>query len=218
LSVAKLSVKESSVRTGIFAAIAAIAIGCSATASAADLPYNSQPYTVTQPLNMYSWAGPYVGGNLGYEWGSVSNSNTEPHGIQGGIQGGYNWQYGQFVVGGEIDFQGSGADDRFASWKFSNPFFGTVRGRVGYAMNNVLIFATGGLAYGTVRAQIGGFTESRTSTGWTIGAGAEVGLTQNWSVKAEYLYVDLSDNRFAITGLPHAYAGSVFRLGVNYRF
>ena len=97
-------------------------------------------------------------------------------------------------------------------------YVGTVRGRVGYAMNNVLIFATGGLAYGTVRAQIGGFTESRTSTGWTIGAGAEVGLTQHWSVKAEYLYVDLSDNRFAITGLPHAYAGSVFRLGVNYRF
>lgn len=205
-------------RTRILGVIAATLIGLTASAQAADLPYNSRPYTVSQPLNMYSWAGPYVGGNIGYAWGSTTNFPTEPNGVAGGIQGGYNWQYGQFVIGGEIDFQASGAEDRFAAWKFSNPFFGTVRGRVGYAMNNILVYATGGLAYGNLRLNAPGATESQWNAGWTIGAGAEVGLTQNWSAKAEYLYVDLSDSRFAITGLPHAYGFSVFRLGVNYRF
>ncbi len=98
-------------------------------------PY-SQPYTVTQPLSN-SWMGPYIGGNLGYGWGEVSNNGTNPAGVLGGIQAGYNYQSGQLVVGIEGDLQLTGAEDTFAPWKFSNPWFGTVRGRIGYAFNNI---------------------------------------------------------------------------------
>ena len=93
-------------------------------------------------------AGAYAGLNAGYEWGKVTGSNVQPSGIAGGLQGGYNWQNGSFVFGGETDIQVSGADDTFAPYKFSNPWFGTLRGRAGYAFNNILFYGTLGLAYG----------------------------------------------------------------------
>ena len=74
-----------------------------------------------------------------------------PSGFAGGLQAGYNVQHGAFVFGAETDIQFSGADDRFAPWKFSNPWFGTLRGRGGYAFNNILFYGTVGLAYGTLR-------------------------------------------------------------------
>jgi outer membrane immunogenic protein len=193
-------------------------IGVGTTAQAADIYGGRGPYTVQQPLNAYSWAGPYVGANLGYAWGDVTNSITSPSGVLGGIQAGYNWQFGQWVVGVEGDIQGSGASDRFAGWKFSNPWFGTLRGRGGFAMNNILIYGTGGLAFGSVRAEVLNLTESHSVAGWTLGVGAEIGITQNWSAKAEYLYVNLNDSQFALTGLPNGYQFSVVRLGVNYKF
>ena len=192
--------------------------GMVGAANAADL-YRGAPqnYTVKAPLGVHSWAGPYIGGNLGYQWGGVVNNATQPSGLQAGVQGGYNWQFDQFVVGGETDLQLSGADDVFAPWKFSNPWFGTLRARAGYAFNNILVYGTGGLAYGTLRGSNGALTEDHTSLGWTIGLGAEVGINQNWSVKAEYLYIDLGNRNYSITGLPHGYEFNVLRLGVNYR-
>ena len=131
------------------------------SANAADLPYGSRaPYTVNQPLNAYSWAGPYLGGNLGYAWGSVDNNPTNPSGFAGGVQAGYNWQSGQLVFGVEGDLQANGADDTFAPWKFSNPWFGTVRGRVGYAFSNILFYGTGGLAFGELRGETFGLSRS----------------------------------------------------------
>ena len=139
-------------------------------AAAADL-YGKAPAFAAAPFNGYNWNGAYVGVNLGYQWGKVTNwGSTEPNGVMGGGQIGYNWQYGQFVFGAEADLQGSGAEDTFAAYKFSNPWFGTVRGRAGYAMNNVLAYATGGLAYGGGRVDFGAFSESQTHLGWTIGA------------------------------------------------
>src|SRR5947209_10226705 len=199
-------------------AIAAILFGLTIPARAADIPYGSRaPYTVNQPLNAYSWAGPYLGGNIGYAWGSIGNNGARPSGFVGGVQGGYNWQSGPVVFGLEADIQASGANDTFAAWKFSNPWFGTVRGRVGYALNNVLFYGTGGLAFGELRAEGLGLSESHTSVGWTVGAGAEMGLAQNWTAKIEYLYVDLSDSSFAITGMPNGARFRLVRLGVNYR-
>jgi outer membrane immunogenic protein len=205
-------------RTGVLAATVFALIGVSATAEAADMYGRRAPYTVQQPLNMYSWAGPYVGANAGYATGDITNSIANPSGFAGGIQGGYNWQFGQWVVGGEADIQANGANDTFAVWKFSNPWFGTLRGRAGFAMNNILIYGTGGLAFGNVRAEALNLAESHTAAGWTLGAGAEVGITQNWSAKAEYLYVNLNNSQFALTGLPHGYQFNIVRLGVNYRF
>jgi outer membrane immunogenic protein len=200
-------------------AVAATLLGLTVAAQGADIPYGSRaPYTVNQPLNAYSWAGPYLGGNIGYAWGSVSNNPAKPSGFVGGVQGGYNWQSGALVFGLEADIQAGGANDTFAAWKFSNPWFGTMRGRFGYALNNVLFYGTGGLAFGGLRAESLGLSESHTNAGWTVGAGAEMGLAQNWTAKIEYLYVDLSDSRFAITGMPNGARFGLVRLGVNYRF
>ena len=195
------------------------AVGWTASAKAADLNYGQRaPYTVNQPLNAYSWAGPYLGANLGYEWGSVNNNPAKPSGFVGGVQAGYNFQTGPWVFGVEGDIQAAGADDTFAPWKFSNPWFGTLRGRAGYAFSNVLFYGTAGLAFGELRAQTFGWTESHTSAGWTIGAGAEVMFAPNWSAKLEYLYIDLSTSQFAITGVSNGYSASVVRAGVNYHF
>ena len=135
---------------------AAATIGAFLTtpAAAADL-YGKAPAFAAAPFSGYNWNGAYVGVNLGYQWGKVTNwPSTSPNGVMGGVQVGYNWQVGQFVFGAEADLQGSGAEDTFAAWKFSNPWFGTVRGRAGYAMNNVLAYATGGLAYGGGRGRL----------------------------------------------------------------
>ena len=94
-----------------------------------------------------------------------------------------------------------------------------MRGRIGYAFNNVLLYGTGGLAFGSLKVErAGGFSESTTSAGWTMGAGAEFAINQNWSAKVEYLYVDLSDRNYMLTGMSNGYSFSTVRLGVNYRF
>jgi len=203
-----------------FAAAAVMVTGMTA-AQAADLPYYGRgraPYTVNQPLNAYSWAGPYLGANLGYAWGDVSGTQTEPSGIAGGVTAGYNWQSGPIVFGIEGDIQATGADDRFASYKFSNPWFGTARGRLGYAFNNVLLYGTAGLAFGSLEAEQNGWQQSQTSVGWTAGVGAEVGIYQNWTAKIEYLYVDLSKNTYTLTGTDSGLSFGTVRVGVNYHF
>jgi len=187
-------------------------------ASAADLPHPSY-YTAPAPLSAYSWTGPYLGGNLGYDWGSISNNPARPSGFAGGVQGGYNWQTGQFVLGGEADIQLSGASDTFAPWKFSNPWFGTLRGRAGYAISNFLIYGTAGVAFGELQGEtIGLLSESHTNVGWTAGLGVEAGFAANWSAKAEYLFVDLANSTFALTGTNNGLSASMLRLGVNYHF
>jgi outer membrane immunogenic protein len=194
-----------------------LTLGAAGLATAADLPAGSY-YTTPEPLSAYSWAGPYLGGTVGYEWGSVDNSPTRPSGIAGGVEAGYNWQRGAFVFGGETDIQLSGADDTLSPFEFSNPWFGTLRGRAGVTWNNVLLFGTAGLAYGELRADTFMLTESHASIGWTAGAGIEVGLTPHWSAKAEWLYLDLSDRTFSVTGTNNGLAADLLRMGVNYRF
>ncbi len=202
-------------------AAALVAAGWTVSAQAADLSYGTRaPYTVNQPLNAYSWAGPYLGGNLGYDWGTVDNNPTKPSGFEGGVQAGYNWQQpGPWVFGVEGDIEATGAADTFAPWKFSNPWFGTLRGRAGYALNNVLFYGTGGLAFGELRGETFGLSETHTNAGWTLGVGAEVGLAPNWSAKIEYLYVDLADSKFTtITGISNGAQFGLVRAGVNYHF
>jgi outer membrane immunogenic protein len=203
----------------VLGAVALIAAGSMASAQAADLSYGSRaPYTVNQPPTMYSWAGPYLGGNIGWAWGSVDNNPTNPSGLAGGVQGGYNWQTGPWVLGVEGDLQVTGASDTFAPWKFSNPWFGTVRGRAGYAFGNVLFYGTAGLAFGELRGETYGLSETHTNAGWTAGVGAEFGFAPNWSAKLEYLFVDLADSNFSITRLSNGYQFGVVRAGVNYHF
>ncbi|HEY0224738.1 MAG TPA: outer membrane protein [Pseudolabrys sp.] len=186
-------------------------------AAAADLqrgPYSAAPID----MRVYNWAGFYAGANVGYDWGKITNSALEPTGFAGGLQAGYNFQSGQFVFGAETDIQATSASDTFAAFKFSNPWFGTVRGRAGYALNNVLFYGTLGVAYGDIKGELPGVTEDKMHLGWTGGLGMEVGLTPNWSAKVEYLYMDLNNRVYSITGLPNGYEANMLRFGVNYHF
>ncbi|MFD2030395.1 outer membrane protein [Ancylobacter dichloromethanicus] len=112
--------------------------------------------------------------------------------------------------------------------------FGTVRGRVGYAMDRFLPYFTGGLAWANVKvdenwtsyvdgAYIPGLsgTASRSETlwGWTIGGGVEYAVTDNWTVKAEYLYADLGDiNWDGAANTKIDMTMQTLKAGVNYKF
>jgi outer membrane immunogenic protein len=177
------------------------------SAQAADLNYGSRaPYTVNQPLNAYSWAGPYLGGNLGYAWGSVDNNPTKPSGFVGRRSG--RLQLAERAPG----CSASKATSRrpaptIPSRRGSSPTRGSARCAAGSAtrFNNVLFYGTGGLAFGELRATTFGLSESHTNAGWTAGVGAEMGFAPNWSAKVEYLYVDLSNSNFVITGASNGY-------------
>ena len=125
-----------------------------------------------------------------------------------------------------------------AAYDATLPWFGTVRGRLGYSVGSTLFYATGGLAYGSIKTKIntnsfvGPVTQSfsHTSAGWTAGAGIETPFTllgllgPNWTSKTEYLYVDLgSKSDSLIIGATPATATRsvtehVFRTGINYHF
>ncbi len=215
-------------RRMLIGGVAAVALTATG-ANAGDLPgpgpcrgpcppiYPPPPPPLPPPYLEY-WCGPYLGVNVGAQWGVLSNSTAKPGGVFGGIQGGYNWQFGQWVAGWEADFQFSDADDTFGIFRFSNPWFGTVRGRGGVAFDNLLFYGTLGLAYGRGRIDVGSLSEVNTHIGWTVGAGVEYGLSRNWSVKAEYLRIDLSSEPFVLTGLSHGLSSNVFRIGVNFHF
>ncbi len=203
----------------VVGAAALVAAGWTASAEAADMNYGQRaPYTVNQPLNAYSWAGPYLGANLGYEWGSVSNNPAKPAGFVGGVQAGYNFQNGPWVFGVEGDIQAAGADDTFAPWKFSNPWFGTAARsrRLCLQQHHVLRHRGPGFRRAArTDVRLDGVAHHRRldhrcrRRGW---------LRPNWSAKLEYLYIDLSSSQFAITGVSNGYSASVVRAGVNYHF
>jgi outer membrane immunogenic protein len=196
---------------------AVLAVTATSAALAADLPTGPY-YTAPAPLSAYSWAGPYLGATIGYEWSGVSNNATRPSGITGGVEAGYNWQRGAFVFGGETDINLSGADDTLSPYEFSNPWFGTLRARAGVNFNNVLVFGTAGLSYGDLRADSFALTESHTMVGWVAGGGVEVGFNQRWSAKAEWLYMDFAERTFNLTGTSNGLGANVLRMGINYHF
>jgi outer membrane immunogenic protein len=185
-------------------------------------PQYGPPPSLPIPAPPCLWLGPYVGTNAGFQWTS-NTGGLSPSGFTGGIQGGYNWQSGPWVYGVEADFNLSGASDKFADYQFSNPWFGTLRGRAGYAINNVFVYGTAGFALGVSTVSSGGLSDSSAHVGWTIGAGVEFGLapwglSPNWSAKLEYLYLDLSQGVVLPASVPSSSQSNVVRLGVNYHF
>ena len=203
-------------RNSLFAAAAVLTL-IAGSAGAADYP--PPPYYQPAPVPYgYSWMWPYLGANIGDQWGNFTNTGTHPSGVAGGFQAGYNWQFGQLVLGGETDFDLSSSNGIFASYKFSNPWFGTVRGRGGFALNNILFYGTLGLAYGRGHIDRGSLNEDNMHLGWAGGGGLEVGLTRNWSIKAEYLFIDLASDGYVLTGRSNGVQSNLLRFGVNSRF
>jgi outer membrane immunogenic protein len=250
-----------------------------ASAMAADLPI-----PVKLPASpAFSWTGFYVGGNGGGAWGSErvsqtlvapppflavdtaavsasSSPNLQPGNALAGVQAGYNRQWGNWVIGGEIDFDylalqaSRGGTSPFPSTlpggaigpptltfstatSVSTNWLFTARPRLGWAMNTWLVYVTGGFALGresfnqtvTLLAPFVATTGlAATRAGWTVGAGVEYAIAGNWSIKGEYLHVDLGTVNTAATVTP-AFPGlnmtgsvrltaEIARGGVNYRF
>jgi outer membrane immunogenic protein len=213
----------------------------------------------------YSWGTPDSDTTLtGFAGPGSSFVHSDPlkfTGAVGGAQIGYNWQTSNpWVLSFETDWQAStekaslgygdpylnfpvGSGTAAANYEAKILWFGTVRGRVGYAWDRLMIYGTGGLAYGDVKvsgttmnsgfAIPGGpysgtapFSASKVNAGWTIGAGIEGALVTNWSWKVEYLYVDLGSlsvsppGPFAldIVAVQSRFTDNIVRAGLNFQF
>jgi len=185
-------------------------------AAAADLSY-PPPAAAYAPAPVFTWTGFYIGANAGYGFGEADFSG-DIDGFIGGLQAGYNWQGAgsPLVLGVETDIQYADV----SSSVFSLDYFGTVRARVGYAFDQFLVYGTGGFAYGAGSYELLGLSNDRNHFGWTIGAGAEYALGNNWSVKGEYLYLDMGEETYATFTGPRdvGLTSNIVRAGVNYRF
>jgi outer membrane immunogenic protein len=228
-------------------------------AFAADLPAGppAQAPAAYVPVvtPVYNWSGIYIGINGGYSFGSTDWSSptagvvgTGTFNTNGGLVGGtagFNFQSGQIVYGIEGDWDWAGIKGTSStatatigacpgampcSFETSSNWLSTVRGRVGYAFDRVLIYATGGGAAGDVKATftnpntpVTGSTNS-TEWGWTAGAGVEAALTENVTVKVEYLFVDLQNGNCSPTicgggtAVPVSFDASIVRAGLNFKF
>jgi outer membrane immunogenic protein len=234
----------------VSAVIAATTILGIGAASAADLA--ARPYTKALPMvaAVYDWTGGYIGIEGGYGWGH--SDQTDPgiplppsigdghYSVSGGLAGGtlgYNWQNGPWVFGLEGDYSWSGIKGSSSvcgpttvtphPCGTSLDSFGTFRGRIGYAAGptgNWLLYATGGLAIGDVHAwdALTPAAGSEFRAGWTLGAGVEAAFAPNWTVKLEYLYVDLGKAHYfdIVPGVPEtvSFNTNIVRAGINYRF
>ena len=217
------------IRTGV--AIAALLIA-SIAAQAADLPRPSYKAPAYSEPSYANWTGFYIGVNAGYGFGKSNWDfpavSPSPKGFLGGATIGYNFQTGSWVWGAEGDFDISmmkGSSDCFGgTCETKNSWLGTARARIGYAgWNNWLPYLTFGGAGGDVKATSPFGTANKMKIGWTAGLGIEYALWTNWSVKAEYLYVDLGkfDCGVSCAGVTPdnvSFKANLARVGVNYRF
>ncbi len=198
---------------GLVLALAALS---PATASAMPAPVN--------------WTGFYLGGNVGGTWGDFTNDSgvAGPNGtggdVSGGVQAGYNWQMGSFVVGGETDFSWLGLEANSGSiGSFEENWQVTVRGRAGYAYDDFLPYVTVGAAFtDTDSARTTGSTVNNTHTGLAYGAGLEYmcDRSSGWSARLEYLNIDVPKESMTVNSLPFA-GGSennTMRAAINYHF
>ena len=211
---------------------------------------------------IYNWSGIYIGVNGGYAFGSTdwtpggALAGTGTFKTNGGLVGatlGVNFQSGPVVFGIEGDGDWAKITGRVSNttstigaaaspcgaagaaactFQTSNDWLATFRGRVGYAFDRVLLYATGGGAAGNVKATFTnpntiptttGSTDS-TNFGWTVGGGVEAALTENITAKVEYLFVDLQNGNCGAvlcgtpTNVPVSFDASVVRAGLNFKF
>jgi outer membrane immunogenic protein len=241
---------------GLLATTALASCGTAALAAA------KPPYQAPAP-DFDPWMGWYAGGNIGGSWGRAQSNlaisgfastiaasdSVSPDGVIGGGQLGYNWQLNPtWLIGAEADIQASGekaSSTLFDTVDFEGvttndataiDWFGTVRGRLGYIYDRrILVYATGGLAYGRVSISgtsratpIGGtaaFSNAGLNTGWTVGAGIEsVTWDPHWTWKIEYLYLDIGTLSAAVssgltaTSITTKFTDNILRAGLNFHF
>lgn len=269
----------------------------SGAAFAADLTPVTKAPAAPAP---FQWTGFYVGGNIGAGWnagsapdnvgylygsyyGTYGNGwfdgerRSKSGSITGGLQAGYNYQIGQFVLGVETDLNYLNTSEQYLAtstvdlqpYPLTRPdynyhlrenlrangavdWFGTIRARVGMTpVDRLLVYATGGAAYAQVAGsasydwheygfwwggpgdhsfnRMGGFSGSSKDVrwGWTVGGGAEYAITNNLTIKGEYLYIDLGSQDYTVAESPtgdefitwsNATKLNIVRVGMNYKF
>ncbi|QEN90103.1 porin family protein [Labrys sp. KNU-23] len=214
-------------------------------ALAADLA--PAPVEPIVPVTPFSWTGFYVGAHIGYGWGrekdDLSRSTPVPadnfnvNGVLGGLHAGYNEQFSNnIVVGleGDIDLssiKGShtviDAQNGNSRLHMTNRWQGSVRARLGYAFDRILVYATGGVAFGDIRERWNLFdgdvvgSSTKTKVGWTAGAGVEYAFTDNWIGRVEVRYTDFGKSRFRVAPDTRFKAGfheTVAMVGISYKF
>ncbi|MDX6807014.1 outer membrane protein [Terrihabitans rhizophilus] len=198
-------------------AVAGAAMSAPLAASAADVPYygGGESSYAAPATSASNWTGFYVGGHVGYGTGEASEADID--GFVGGVQGGFNWQMGQFLAGVEADVSYSGVGASGLVDSYDVDWLGTARGRVGFAFDRFVAYGTGGLAWANAEYEGPVSSDSNTHLGWTLGAGVEMALTERVSAKAEYLYMDFGSESYSGVGDIEPDLHNV-RLGVNYRF
>lgn len=149
-----------------------------------------------------TWSGVYLGALLGYTWGDfdTDDGNVDASGIDGGAYAGANYQFGNFVVGVEGDVLASGVDGSEGGVDFEQGINGSLRARAGIALDQFLLYGTGGAAVTRVKADGGGDSDRNTLWGWTAGAGTEAMITDNITARVEYRYTDYEDKTFTLGG------------------
>ena len=208
-------------------------------ASAADL-YAPVAIPNTFTSSGFDWSGFYVGAVGGYVWGrnvgspsgGVTSTTIDPSGGQIGLTAGVNGQFDQFVLGLEGEVLWSGAKSSGTVTGTANvatiksDWQGAIKARAGVAFDQVLVYAHGGFAFADHSASVsnnaGFLGEYRTTrSGWTVGAGVEVAVTDNVSAKLEYAYSDFgkwSANHTTLGGTDFQYHNHAIKAGVNFHF
>jgi outer membrane immunogenic protein len=229
--------------------LAALCVGVVAgPASAADIE-------APPPDAGYDWSGFYIGAHGGYGEADVSgefrdsetNSNDPSptdlklNGIVGGAQAGFNWQINNFVLGAEGDVSVTDWSDSKAASGGSEKIsadvdlLASLRARVGFAVDALLVYATAGAAWSDANYDVadtlgapplaGGIDFD--NLGLVAGGGVEWGMSDHTSVRLEGLHYDFGDKKSAgdLVGDPSTFDDSVtlddawvVRLGVNWRF
>lgn len=201
---------------------AAAVIASAGMAAAADLGNYVPPpeAPIYSPVSAFSWTGPYVGLQGGYGWGkgTIDDNAVTTKGWQGGAYGGYNFQFqNNVVLGIEGDVNMSGEKGTNAGETVSNPWNGSVRARVGYAADRFLVYGTGGVAFGSIKATDGSVTEETTKAGWSAGLGVETAVTDNVTARLEYRHTNLGTADLPTLG-PTKYTSNDIMVGVGFRF
>lgn len=202
----------------------ALALSACASAMAADAvdQIPSAPVAVDTPA--FSWAGAYGGIQGGAGWldgefsaGGLSAKQDFDGGVIGGFVG-YNWQLSNgFVAGieGDVDYnfnkEDIGGADVGTDWA------GSVRGRVGYAFDRVMVYGAAGWTITNGFVDGLGIDENETFNGWTVGAGVDVAVTDKIFVRGEYRYNDFG-SKDIVPGLKADLDQNVIKVGVGVKF
>ncbi len=206
----------------LLGASAAALLASAGVAAAADIPpYGAPPSTPSyyNPAPAFSWSGPYMGLTGGFGWANTAPSTSPNNGWIGGAFAGTNFQTNtNLVLGVEGDFTATGKTGTSGGLTVSNPWDATFRGRIGFAMDKIMVYGTGGVAVGRVKAvTTSPSTESASKVGWTVGAGVDAALSQKVFGRLEFRHTNLGTTNFNVAG-PVSYKSNDVMAGLGFKF